>query len=85
MQTGLGLAGDWVHGENAADHFFRFYGDSDGDRDVDGQDYGRFGLAFLQSAPGAYNPDFDFDGDGDVDGQDYGRFGLRFSRRLDHS
>ncbi|QDV84911.1 PA14 domain-containing protein [Stieleria magnilauensis] len=85
VQTGLGLAGDWVHGENAADQFFRLYGDSDADRDVDGQDYGRFGLTFLQSAPGTYNSDFDFDGDGDVDGQDYGRFGLQFLRRLDHS
>ncbi|QDV40809.1 PA14 domain protein [Stieleria neptunia] len=85
LQTGLSLDGDWVHGENAADRFFRFYGDSDGDRDVDGHDYGRFGLTFLQSAPGIYNPDLDYEGDGDVDGQDYGRFGLRFMRRLDHS
>ena len=65
------------------DEFFRFFGDSDGDRDVDGQDYGRFGLSFLKSdgTPG-FNPAFDFDGDGDVDGQDYGNFGLRFLKTL---
>ncbi|WP_167546952.1 ELWxxDGT repeat protein [Stieleria maiorica] len=85
LQTGLNLDVDFVHGELAADRFFRFYGDSDGDRDVDGQDYGRFGTTFLRTSPDEYNPDLDFDGDGDVDGQDYGRFGVRFLKRLDHS
>lgn len=61
------------------DLFFRLYGDLDGDGDVDGQDYGGFGLTFLKSVGDPeYNPNFDFDADGDVDGQDYGRFGLRF-------
>ncbi|QDV40460.1 Calx-beta domain protein [Stieleria neptunia] len=75
--------GDYVIGTSATDQFFALYGDSDGDRDVDGQDYGRFGLTFLKTAgtPG-FNPDLDFDGDGDVDGQDYGQFGLRFLRRI---
>ncbi|MCS7468219.1 right-handed parallel beta-helix repeat-containing protein, partial [Stieleria sp. ICT_E10.1] len=65
------------------DNFFRLFGDTDGDRDVDGQDYGRFGLSFLKAAgsPG-FNPALDFDGDGDVDGQDYGNFGRRFLKRL---
>ncbi|PAY21344.1 hypothetical protein CKO51_01835 [Rhodopirellula sp. SM50] len=72
-----------LSGEPQSDGFFRFYGDTDGDRDVDGQDYGRFGLSFLKSSGDqAYNPDLDSDGDGDVDGQDYGRFGLNFLRRL---
>ncbi|WP_197456009.1 right-handed parallel beta-helix repeat-containing protein [Stieleria neptunia] len=65
------------------DRFFRLFGDTDGDRDVDGQDYGRFGLSFLKAAgiPG-FNPALDFDGDGDVDGRDYGQFGRRFLKRL---
>ncbi|PAY21124.1 hypothetical protein CKO51_02185 [Rhodopirellula sp. SM50] len=70
-------------GDKEADRFFRLFGDHDGDRDVDGQDYGRFGLTFLKSSgePG-YDSRFDSDGDRDVDGQDYGRFGLRFLKRL---
>ncbi|MDV6028910.1 MAG: hypothetical protein F9B45_02110 [Phycisphaera sp. RhM] len=72
-----GLAVDFV------DSFFRFFGDTDGDRDVDGQDYGRFGLSFLkQEGMQGFDADLDFDGDGDVDGQDYGHFGLHFLRSL---
>ncbi|WP_372899684.1 hypothetical protein, partial [Stieleria sp.] len=75
--------GDYSYGTLATDDFFALYGDSDGDRDVDGQDYGRFGLTFLKSSgdPG-FNPAMDSDGDGDVDGQDYGRFGQRFLKML---
>ena len=74
---------DVVFGEDPTDQFFRLFGDSDGDRDVDGQDYGRFGLSFLKSEGMAgYDAAFDGDGDGDVDGQDYGRFGLRFLKTL---
>ncbi|MDV6028999.1 MAG: hypothetical protein F9B45_02595 [Phycisphaera sp. RhM] len=74
---------DYTFGAEEADQFFRFFGDSDGDGDVDGQDYGRFGLTFLKSAgQEGFNPAFDFDGDGDVDGQDYGQFGLRFLKRI---
>ncbi|QDV47603.1 FG-GAP repeat protein [Stieleria neptunia] len=73
-------------GQSAAqpnnDDFFRLFGDTDGDGDVDGQDYGRFGLSFLRlSGDPNYDSDLDYDWDGDVDGQDYGRFGLRFLRQ----
>lgn len=83
---GQAMAEDYSFGESATDNFFRYYGDSDGDRDVDGQDYGRFGLAFLKSAgqPG-FDSQFDSDGDDDVDGQDYGRFGLQFLTTLSFS
>ncbi|QEG00942.1 Quinoprotein glucose dehydrogenase B precursor [Stieleria maiorica] len=88
---GVGLDGngdqhggdDFTFGTDPADKFFRFFGDSDGDRDVDGQDYGRFGLTFLRpSTDPAFNAIFDSDGDDDVDGQDYGRFGESFLRQL---
>lgn len=70
---------DHVFGSSDADRFFRLFGDSDGDGDVDGQDYGRFGLTFLKTnSDDGFNESLDFDGDGDVDGQDYGQFGLRF-------
>lgn len=70
-------------GSANSDDFFRLFGDSDGDRDVDGQDYGRFGLTFLRAEiDQAFNGQFDYDGDGDVDGRDYGRFGSRFLKGL---
>ncbi|WP_372895656.1 Ig-like domain-containing protein [Stieleria sp.] len=81
--NGDGTAADHVFGNEATDNFFRFFGDTDGDRDVDGQDYGRFGLTFLKQAgmPG-FEPALDSDADGDVDGQDYGRFGQNFLKRI---
>ncbi|QDV46619.1 hypothetical protein Enr13x_65280 [Stieleria neptunia] len=81
--SGSVMAGDYVHGAVEADRFFRLFGDTDGDRDVDGQDYGRFGLSFLQPmGVSAFEESLDVDGDGDVDGQDYGRFGQRFLKTL---
>ena len=75
--------GTYQFGTTEADAFFAFFGDSDGDRDVDGQDYGRFGLTFLKAENDPnFNSAFDSDGDGDVDGQDYGRFGQRFLQTL---
>ncbi|WP_167546580.1 M64 family metallopeptidase [Stieleria maiorica] len=74
---------DDLFGDQAADALFRLFGDRDGDRDVDGQDYGRFGQTFLQSATSdRFDPWFDEDGDGDVDGQDYGRLGQRFLKTI---
>ncbi|QDV47957.1 hypothetical protein Enr13x_78690 [Stieleria neptunia] len=74
---------DGSGGGDAIDEFFRMFGDSDSDRDVDSQDYGRFGLTFLQQiGDSSFNASFDHDGDGDVDGQDYGQFGLRFLKQL---
>lgn len=84
---GITMADDYQFGGHTAseqnnDDFFRLYGDTDGDGDVDGQDYGRFGSAFLsQSGQGNFDTAFDFDGDGDVDGQDYGQLGLRFLKQ----
>ncbi|MCA9140923.1 MAG: hypothetical protein KDB00_29330 [Planctomycetales bacterium] len=81
--VGTLMASDFLYGEQAEDLFFRLFGDTDGDRDVDGQDYGRFGLSFMKSSGNSsYNSDLDSDGDGDVDGQDYGRFDRNFLRHL---
>ena len=81
--SGAAMAADYQFGADQADDFFRFYGDIDGDRDVDLQDYGLFGATFLKSSGVAeYNEDFDFDGDGDVDGLDHGRMRQRLLRRL---
>ena len=82
------MVSDFVFGTeagmvDATDAFFRFYGDTDGDRDVDAQDYGAFGLSFLQDVGSPLlNDQLDADGDGDVDGRDFSQFRLRFTRRL---
>ena len=74
---------DFAFGNDATDRFFRYFSDKDGDRDVDGIDYGRFALTFLKSLGEAgFDAAFDFDGDDDVDGQDYGRFGVQFFKTL---
>ncbi|MCA9136524.1 MAG: hypothetical protein KDB00_07190 [Planctomycetales bacterium] len=81
--SGRDMAADFVFGDAATDQFFRYFGDSDGDRDVDAEDFGQLALSFLKTTgTSGYNEDLDFDGDGDVDGLDYGRFEQRFLKRL---
>lgn len=71
--------GDGAAGGNRVESFFRLYGDSDGDRDVDIRDLRRFldTLGRRQGQPGFLDY-FDFDSDGDVDPRD----ALAFFRRL---
>jgi hypothetical protein len=70
------FGGNRVFGTNAVDKFFRKFGDSDGDRDVDTLDLARFRQSF--GVPAQYKWYFDFEGDGDVDTLDLARFRLRF-------
>jgi hypothetical protein len=73
--------GDGVSGGDRVDSFFRLFGDSDGDRDVDWQDRDLFRSVFGTTAGDpCYLWYFDFDGDGDVDGLDNGQFNRRFGR-----
>ncbi|MEO1529209.1 MAG: S8 family serine peptidase [Planctomycetota bacterium] len=81
---GQTMATDFTFGDVATDNFFRFYGDDNGDRDTDGQDYGVFGSGFLKTVgQTGYKPELDFDGDGDIDGQELGQFARRFFQVLD--
>jgi hypothetical protein len=61
----------------------RFFGDSEGDRDVDVLDLARFRPAYGKSAgqPG-YAADFDSEGDGDVDVLDLSQFRQRYGRTI---
>ncbi|MEO1528905.1 MAG: right-handed parallel beta-helix repeat-containing protein [Planctomycetota bacterium] len=79
-----GVAGDdFVFGDDASDAFFALFGDTDRDRDVDGQDYGRFANAFLSVlGEERFKPALDFESDGDIDGIDYGQFVSRFQSQL---
>jgi len=53
-------------GGTQATSFHRLFGDSDGDRDVDGQDFGRYRLATMATParPSIYSSVFDYDNDG---------------------
>jgi hypothetical protein len=67
--------GNRVFGALAADKFFRKFGDSDGDRDVDSLDLFRF----RQASANAYRWYFDFDDDGDSDSADLLQFRRRYA------
>ncbi len=72
---------DGLPGGDRADSFFRLFGDSDGDGDVDRLDRDLFRSAFNTGAGEAgYLWYLDFDGDGDVDGRDNGQFNRRFAQ-----
>jgi hypothetical protein len=73
--------GDGIAGGDRTEAFFRLFGDSDGDRDVDRLDRDLFRSALGKSIGDAgYLWFFDFDGDGDVDGLDNGEFNRRFGQ-----
>jgi autotransporter-associated beta strand protein len=75
--TGQALDGDdnGTAGGNHVERFFRLFGDSDGDRDVDQADRDRF-FSTLGKRAGQddFLAFFDFDGDGDVDAKDQRQF-----------
>src|SRR5205823_3193352 len=73
--------GNGSSGGDRVDSFFRLFGDTNGNRDVDRLDRDLFRSAFKTSAGEAgYRWYFDFDGDGDVDGRDNGQFNRRFGQ-----
>jgi hypothetical protein len=72
---------DDAAGGDREDAFFRLFGDSDGDHDLDRLDRDLFRSAFKETVGDAgYLWYFDFDGDGDVDGRDNGQFNRRFGK-----
>jgi hypothetical protein len=76
--------GDGNGGGDRGDGFHRLFGDSDGDRDVDVADLGRFLSTFGRRAgdPG-YLSYFDFNGDDRVGVIDLLAFARRFGTHLD--
>jgi autotransporter-associated beta strand protein len=78
--VGLALDGDGndTPGGDRVERFFRLFGDTDGDRDVDKADRDRFRAAFRSQAG---DPDYvaalDFDADGDIDRADRRQFNRR--------
>jgi len=70
-----------VMAADSVTHFHRLYGDSNGDRDVDGDDETAFNAAFGQKTVSALSV-FDFDGDGDVDSADRKKFNRRLGTAI---
>lgn len=74
---------DGLAGGNAYDRFFRLFGDSDGDRDVDSADRDRFRAWRKKSQAGVgYHYMFDADLDHDIDAADATQFNARFGTRI---
>jgi hypothetical protein len=85
----LPLYQDYVFGidegdTNSHDTFFRLYGDSDGDADVDARDLAVFAQAFRSdSASPAFDALLDHDRDGDIDSRDLTALRRQFGKRLE--
>ncbi len=82
-KDGFGTGNDHQFGAAQADNFFRLFGDSDGDRDVDNLDYFRLrgALGHTSDSP-RYLEYFDYDQDDDVDADDFAEFLARFRTAL---
>lgn len=66
-----------------AQGLYRFFGDRNGDRRVDGLDFGAFISTYgLPTSSPGFLSYFDFNGDGRVDGLDFGNFALRYNTLL---
>jgi hypothetical protein len=78
------VAGNGVGGGDYSFDFFRYFGDVDGDRDVDPVDLFKFKKAYLtDSSSPLYDSRFDSEGDGDVDPVDLFKFKQNYLNTLD--
>ncbi len=75
--------GDYLFGEVELDAFFRYFGDADGDRDVDLTDFAHFRRTYNKGASEpSFNPAFDYDSNGVVNLADFAFFRRNFGKRL---
>jgi hypothetical protein len=78
---GQQMASNFTFGD--AQKFFRMYGDFNGDRQVDGADFGAFSSTYnLTSASPAFLAFFDVNGDNVIDGFEFSQFSARFNTVL---
>lgn len=79
--NGQQMAGNHTFGD--AQGLFRFFGDANGDRRIDGLDFGVFvGTYGLLPTQAGFLTYLDFNGDGRIDGLDFGQVAARFNRNL---
>ena len=82
-QDGVPMSENYVFGDQESHDFFSLYGDTDGDRDVDGVDFRALvGTYFKQEGDAAYNAALDYDGDDDVDSSDFRFFARRYFSQI---
>jgi hypothetical protein len=78
-----GEASDFVFGQEAADRFYRLYGDANGDRSVGLIDFNQFRANFGKTSDDEnFNEIFDYFGDGSIGLADFNQFRNRFGRSL---
>lgn len=81
-----GLAGGTYRlGDQEEHKLFRFFGDFDGDRDVDNVDLAKFLQDYRTVAGSDFDATFDYDNDGDVDNVDLSRFLMNYFETLPFS
>lgn len=79
LRDGIPLGTDVVFGDQEAHEFFCYYGDSDGDRDVDNVDLAIFLQTYRKGmGDDGFNINMDYDADGDVDNVDLANFLQRY-------
>ncbi len=82
-KDGFGNGSDHQFGAEEVDSFFRFFGDCDGDRDVDNLDYFQLRGTYRQNIGSSrYLWYLDYDGDSNVDYYDVVQFQARYHRVL---
>lgn len=75
--------GDLLFGADEADNFFRFYGDTDGNRSVNFGDFGIFRTTFgVESSSEDFIAELDFEANGSVGFSDFNAFRSRFGVEL---
>lgn len=75
--------GDFQFGSQATDAFFRFFGDLDGNRQVDRDDLSVFRLSYgLPQSDDGYRSDLDYDANGLINAIDLSAFRARLQRRI---
>ena len=82
-QDGVPMSEDFVFGDVETDQFYSFYGDADGDRDVDNVDFSFFiQTYFKQLGNATFNSAMDYDADDDVDNVDFSFFLGRYFKTM---
>ena len=82
-QDGVPMSEDYVFGNVESDDFYVFYGDADGDRDVDNVDFSFFiQTYFRRLGAAAFNATLDYDADDDVDNVDFSFFLGRYFQTM---
>ena len=83
-QNGVPMSENYVYGNVESDNFYSFYGDADGDRDVDNVDFSVFVQTYFkrENIDSGYNAIMDYDADGDVDNVDFSFFLGRYFKTM---